>query len=669
MAHVSVMHVQGQPQREIQTTALAPQTLSKSQKAVHALVQQELASRFERREPSPTIHFPRDISTIPPLNPKTRQKLSETKNKERKALYRAYHEASKATRLPPSPSPLSKKALSQEALARAILRQVKAKGLPISEEDKEDAETLAHMLLSFDSLDLVKGDTIGKWELDSRVISVHAKKSRTSASLSDKQFNNDYKKLHDITKKLQAALQDPSPKNPAKANKKALLLLRKALSTSAYSLLCHDESIPEIRFLHQLVMASFVDINPLDHFENLGDHISEHGQINTDSISSKEGFSQTLRTFREKGQQQRLMASDHTAAYVLSAWGQTIGAFRSVGAPGKYDPRALENIGGRLFREDLAVGDGRRTVPLTAIYSHSPTIGNKVSLETKAFLQAMENRCFMTPEELKKEPDFAKNTHWTYTNLQNTLNRHEAPRSRAIMALNQEFPFSFTGITITQDSPFFTDGIKGHMQQERRAQQAIRGRAVPLNKAYALRMHEEIISENGGYSFPPDPNWEEVSLEIVRKALTMTESFSIKDPQTPEDCLHNSKVKTAFRELVNLGLIRYWQMNSLPEQGQGLVSTCCKECIDRGGKMMSEFLWALGDNTPDTLKHVIYSAHSRALLARKRLILPHRLEPFLHLSEVVDQREVKNFLTEQIIPLADTTIKSSGAMPSVSSSV
>ena len=61
---------------------------------------------------------------------------------------------------------------------------------------------------------------------------------------------------------------------------------------------------------------------------------------------------------------------------------------------------------------------------------------------------------------------------------------------------------------------------------------------------------------------------------------------------------------------------------------------------------MAEFLWALGDGSEGTLKQVFSAVQGRALLARGRIILPARLEPFVALTEFVPQGWAKSFLTE-----------------------
>ncbi len=652
--------IQG-PQRPPFYITIIPTCIISNIQRLIRCIRQIFASIFcNPHPPAPAKPLSQKIATIPFTEPKTKEKLQEAKEREKLALYTAYRKAGRST-LPQS-SLRSKEIISKGALLRDILRQAKIEGHAISQKDICTVRENIQLLFNLDK----KTETvsIGSWSLDGKAIFAYAKRAQEINA--NAQLSKEYTALCTITKKLQTLLQEESPSNLSKTNMKVLKKLREALATPIYTYLCHDETIPEINLLHRLVMASFVNIHPLVHFESLGSHISEHGQINIDNISSQKEFIQTLRAFRDKGQEQKLMASDRTVEYVLSSTNQIIGAAQSEGwLSGPYDPRGkLENIGGSFFQEQLRVGDNQR-VSLTAIYTCSPTIGDKVSPETKAFLQAMENRFFMEPKELEKEPEYAQHIHWTYANLQNITGKHEGPRSCAIMALNHQYPFSFTGITVTQDSDLFTDGIKEHSQAKREEKQRTK---PPLSEKFARDMHRELVSKNCGYYFPLHSDadraqWETTAKEIVNKAYKMTHPLAKNVPEGKDPQLWNFTVKRAFCELVNLGVIRYWQMKTLPKGGSALVSNCCKECIDRGGKTMSEFLWALGDNSSKTLKHVIYSAHSRALLARKRLILPHRLEPFLALVEVVEQQKVKIFLTKEITHLADTAITSDDIMP------
>ena len=76
---------------------------------------------------------------------------------------------------------------------------------------------------------------------------------------------------------------------------------------------------------------------------------------------------------------------------------------------------------------------------------------------------------------------------------------------------------------------------------------------------------------------------------------------------------------------------------------------------------MAEFLWALGDGSEETLKQVFSAVQGRALLARSRIILPARLEPFVALTEFVPQQAAKSFLTD-----IGRTVGAVSEMPAVS---
>lgn len=79
---------------------------------------------------------------------------------------------------------------------------------------------------------------------------------------------------------------------------------------------------------------------------------------------------------------------------------------------------------------------------------------------------------------------------------------------------------------------------------------------------------------------------------------------------------------------------------------------------------MAELLWALGDGSEDSLKQVFTAVQGRALLARNRIILPARLEPFIALTEFVSQEEANTFLTQKV-GVPQKVIQSQKAQPAL----
>ena len=323
---------------------------------------------------------------------------------------------------------------------------------------------------------------------------------------------------------------------------------------------------------------------------------------------------------------------------------------------GEYDPKMGENASGTMFTEKMRVGEGVER-DMAFIYAPTPTVGNEVSPEAEAFLQALENRQFMSPERLAQEPSYAQHTHWAFSSLQIRGSKNEGKRVEAIMALNVRFPLSFTGITVTQDSEFYKDGVRGSSDGEIMRSEIKHGK-TPLNEEYKKQMKDQLINDKG-YYFPEGGQGEafksacgaivDKAYDIVMRSPPPKKGDGESDTKFAErKCLWQWRQKAAFRELVNLGVMRYWQLQSLPKQGMALATSCCKECIDRGGKTMAEFLWALGDGSEGSLKQVFASLQGRALLARNRIILPGRLEPFIALTEFVSQNVAHDFLASTV---------------------
>ncbi|MDB6081875.1 MAG: hypothetical protein JWO53_1147 [Chlamydiia bacterium] len=443
-------------------------------------------------------------------------------------------------------------------------------------------------------------------------------------------------------------------------NKEFLYEIRQAFANPAYEWIKHDEKCVAIHFLHAMALASYAEPRVLQAFSELGEHL---GFVTAEDARPTElhGF---LRKARVSGHKYGLIKNDLTISYAWkffpNAWGSFLSIkwgkwLTSVCGCKKYDPRRdLENNAGAFFEESFQVGENSAKVAARTVYTPTPTVGDEVSLEARAILQAMENRKFMSREQLKEERyPYVK---WAFVNLQNINSKDEGPRALAIMQLNEEFPLSFEGITVSVDSKFYRAGVHG--RDEAKIEAAVTDDS-PLNAEYKEVVRKELVQEahfrlnnriqaaDGGYYFP-DIAWKSVINKIIDKAYEAVIHHQL--PLGTDQKVWNWQQKAALRELVILGIMRYLVARSVQEasalqaDAKILSSYVCKECMDRGGKVNASFLWALGADIPETHKLVFSALHGRALLSRNRLVLADRVEPMLATAMVITQPEMQMFL-------------------------
>jgi hypothetical protein len=624
--------------------------------------------------PHSTVDHP--IGTNPSSDSGLRQQLRSAKEEERRSVLEAYQQVE-------APDTFSCVDLQSEerirgvciaTIARAIIRDGKRRGVTVR---VSDAETAAGNLMgktgSYDIDDVfVSSDfTLPK----ERAVFIW-KSTIHNRTLAGTEIAKDYRAwcvdLEKVKKLLQSlAEKQLTGKQLCEANKEILRLLRRAIRSDVYQFLCHDETIPAISYLHRLVIASFVCPMPLRVYQGVGKRIvdgavgnvlAQQGRAEVSPSLTEVPFPEVLRELRRSAVEQHLMASDATVEYVRTYPREAFSALQSA-TPllGDYDPRMSENATGRLFTEQVThrmeiglsgqrVHTKERSVEILGVYSPSPTVGNSVSPEGEAFLQALENRQFMSADVLEAEPPFARQTHWTFMSLQNLDSRAEGSRAKAIMELNERYPLSFTGRSVSQDSEFYLDGLHGASERKIEQMMVKRG-GNGLTPEYRDAMQLEVRR-----AFPEL----ESAFEIVQKAYDIVGKAKFVEPAQKEGEAQSAytqrvererriwqwRQKAAFRELVNLGVMRYWEMKTLPEQGSHVFTCCCKECIDRGGKIMAEMLWALGDGSAESVRQAAYALQGRALLARGRIILAARLEPFLALTQFVSQNDAHTFLME-----------------------
>jgi hypothetical protein len=467
-----------------------------------------------------------------------------------------------------------------------------------------------------------------------------------------------------------AMLQDEVTNEVAKAQKKEelaainqriLFLLRKAMQEPCYLAFCEEEDFPLTHFLHALVFASYTQPCLLDAFYRIGKPFLEH----TEQDHLKAHVKHARHTATKHG----LVVEDISLRYIWDnfyvAWGtylSTTFGRKLVERLGlkKYDPRGdLGNNAGALFeiRERVAVLG--RQVLTRVIYTPSPTIGDEPAPELLAFLQALENRHFMTQERLQK--DAFPYLTWIYVNLQNLSSEHEGERSYQLMKLNEKYPLSFRAITLAQDSLFYKASLTRQAKNQREEAEK---EASCFDEQYKKLMQEELMNPcnwqlserkhrlDTGYYFA-DETWKEILPQLVDMAFSLVTTYEMPESFEYSKNVWNWYQKACFRELVHVAIISYHHAQSAyllaqkVQQDACLVLTCaCKESIDRGAKVNATLLWALGKDTHKWHEAVFCALHGRALVTRQRLILHSRVEPFYALLLVAKQSDVQKLITD-----------------------
>ncbi|MBA3603204.1 MAG: hypothetical protein H0W50_06095, partial [Parachlamydiaceae bacterium] len=295
-------------------------------------------------------------------------------------------------------------------------------------------------------------------------------------------LKKDAEKLLETKKRLEKLINNPiKDENLLSSNLELKNLLRNAFENKAYQFLKECEDNPTIRFLHEINLAMYTDTPLLSAYlsedannPGLGNQLYANAKQennkaemkNPVDILTKPGsFIDKMRDYAVK---KGLYSSHSCLGYIINHFTQFFGAFTSTKLGSylfDYDPAGkLGNNVGALSTETFNVF-GKKAKAID-VRTPSPTIGNKVSPEFRAALQAIENQKIASMYGKPNEEGikgYGRPNTWIYTNYQEITNlgNGENQRSVAIMKLNDEFPLSFKGITLSKDSDYFLNGL-GH---------------------------------------------------------------------------------------------------------------------------------------------------------------------------------------------------------------
>lgn len=438
-------------------------------------------------------------------------------------------------------------------------------------------------------------------------------------------------------------LKGEDSKDPSSTNRDFIQAYRKVLASPVYQVKKEDSSDPAILLLHRFAAATWNQVQAMDAYQKVGEDIqkimNEAGIATSEDIDFGKRIADLLEKSHEKmaesyytneSKVDNLHYTIYNTTQALGALDSEGGVARQLVFGGSYDPHGQyannpSLQGTTTFETDIG------EVKVLNCYGGSPTIGDyELSPEFEALLQAAENNQF------RDEPDELIPTDVNYNNLQNLDKSHgENERSHTIMLANHKYPLSFHGMTLSKDSPFY----KGEEVKWESPEQFGNAMKEQLMKAF------DPNAKNHGFYFPGGKEkWEPIFNQVIEETTKHFENvLSTENAYKPEE------LQGAYQEHVYAMLIAINELvvaKNLQERGIKAIIlqiTACKENIDRGGAENAKYLYLRLDDGEENKENLIVGAmHSRALSARNRLILSHRMDnivAFMKMTEPSQFRE------------------------------
>lgn len=200
-----------------------------------------------------------------------------------------------------------------------------------------------------------------------------------------------------------------------------------------------------------------------------------------------------------------------------------------------------------------------------------------------------------------------------YINLQNRvpqmLGKNEAPRCRALEALAEQYPDTFTLVTLTKNSSFYSqEGLFEHLDDAAK---------------FKEQLLQQLFLEDSGFFFDQIPlllESDQIFASLIQKVHTQI--FAGKQ-------ILNQEERRAFIELFYLELEKYLIDLIKPNS----LNISCKDGIDRAGAATSLLYFdthlkgkKLTDEEVLDLEAILFAP---ALLVKKRPILENRFRRFM----------------------------------------
>jgi hypothetical protein len=614
------------------------------------------------------------------------KEVYKTKTQERRLVFNAVRNKSKQVELPSKKDQIAdtQKDLKSMATLRGVVHQKMVR-------EKVDPEIMGKVNGALKEETSFKGNASALVKLlkvnglEEKTAKKIAKEIISEMAPSNWKPETHAKELAAHTDKIVQLLskKDPTDKQLESINKEIIFTLRKAFQCPAYQALKECEDNPAIHYLHEVNLAMYTDVHLISAYTKgtLAKEIVKDASGNDRVFKEGHQMGDAVNDMRKSAVKDRGLFSSHSClAYVKKHFKQFFGAFTSqkVGSVlGDYDPRGdLENNAGAMYKEKLSVKG--KDASVLEIRTPSPTIGNKVTPEIRAALQAMENqRVFelkqkgQTEQTVLSKPEGVvggaklkvggRPTCWFYTNLQEMTNEWngEGDRSKAIMKLNQEFPLSFRGITLSKDSKYFKDGIgdggsKMWEKVDTPDNKSLKREGVDefvqeLTEAlshdshFTLQNRTESKNHGHGLYFPT----EKQEMAPVLKAIA-EESGELLKELIPEGGSLSGKdawyAKAAVKEFAYDAIQRYFINKELvareaEELPMNVVSSSdCKEHVDRGQAETVKKMWMHSAGDEKLLATII---NMPALMGRYRVILEDRIQPLVGVMNLVGRQQAK----------------------------
>jgi hypothetical protein len=575
-------------------------------------------------------------------------------------------------------TPEDKAQLIEIATQRLILKSIKSNGSEITPIMIDD--------IKGNNKGSIKSSSLWKEqekEIHNKIADMRRVLSDDEAlSRKNEDFNEKFNNFVNTLKKHENSVTD----HPKSANQEILKAFRAVLETPMYDLLKEDNSSGHIQFLHKFAAGLWNGFTMMPEFSDFGKKVLD--KVGKDAICKNEGNGAEVAGILEKS----IRAADkdlhsinkkrQSVLHMITHPNMVLGSLAGEGGIARhiaglfgqteYDPSMIGN--NSFLQGTTTTTLNGNNVNIDYVYGASPTTGNgdksKIAPEFKAVLQAAENNQF-GKAKVEGIPDVI-----LYTNFQNILTgkKGEGSRSIEIMKLNNEFPLSFVGLTLSKDSDFY--GVKKD------------GEAIwPGTQAFGEEMQEHLLNdvsfqlENRGANKEQDKGFyfpgsqEEWKTEIIPAVLAKANQFFsayIYERYGHETDHSPSEVRHAYQEFVYMMLSHYLEMkvaNDLTKRGikNVLVQShaACKEDVDRGGSVQTANLWLhlKGLNSSEDKEDTFMNTGTggligRPVLARDRVILDYRPVPLFDFMKNVDPKKFFNSLNEL---LEENKMKSTGS--------
>ncbi len=569
--------------------------------------------------------------------------------------------------------------IKHQKLERFLLRSVAKKGEALTPKLRQEIKTASQSLTeaNFSSTNALKKalSNVNPQLSDQDILNLHSELYATGDHVEKEAAS-----FNQILKELDGLLKSSS-KDVAAVNQQVTSKLREALNSPAYQALKEDPTNQSVQFLHSIASAIWNNVQALDAYKTLGEAALRRvpkDPYQPDPSTGKE-MHVILEASHKKASQELL--TDHgipgKILYALKHPTQTLSSMASEGGllrsvaevfgKGVYDSHYLLSNNPSLqgvTTAQIATSKGPINASINNCYGGSPTIGdNQISPEFDALCQAAENKQFSS----KSDPTIPDVVY--YTNFQNIEHKGgEGGRSQTIMNQNQRYPLSFKGMTLAKDSDFYM--MKSYKKDPDSIQWS---GSIAFGQEMFQRMTDDACFSNSNRTGNPAgngfyfPGTKEEWSPIFKKCIESAQLHFHDAPQNRSGT-EAYELRGAFQEYVYSMVQAHTELKLVKDAGEkgnkNPVMTAiraCKENIDRGGAENTKYMYTrlspeeFTDAERATLITGVFQ--SRALSARNRVILDHRLPQVLSFMDHVEpadfQREMNNVVRDLGIQFAD----------------